>query len=493
LIEADRGEAVLNAPIIRSEDFSQCEPAAERDSRYVVEQFCGFHSPLYFVCVAIGITAALVNSYYLYFVPASFPPVVPELKLRFWFCCLWSIALIGELFDTLGFLAPRSKVEPPPRRRIENGQLTVRFVSRGINAPVLLHSARQAHKLLTKADRIPFSVQLVSELPLEKYFLPGEQEKYCVVPVPPDFVCKGGTLYKARGLEYARLHAPRSDLPEWVLFLDEESVLTPESIQAVCDFISDDSDRNRIAQGGIMYTNGNFARNLPIAAADLLRVGGELGRFRLQYRELHTVLFGFHGSFFVTSQDVIDRVTFDVGPKASVVEDIYFAMIASQMGVSFRYLPAYIREQSPESYFDFFKQRSRWMTGLTYFVLDGRIPLLRRLPMLVITLASRAHGLVVVAFILAALTVQLPLTRYVIFFVLPYLCVLRPSYLVGLLCTLSDTLIPRAARLKYATALIVIAPVVPLLDALVSLYVLVRPQKGFHVVRKSLEKLPAAG
>ncbi|KAJ3369914.1 hypothetical protein HDU91_006762, partial [Kappamyces sp. JEL0680] len=168
-----------------------------------------------------------------------------------------------------------------------------------------------------------------------------------------------GSKYKARALEWYR-QTMRYTEHDWILHLDEESVIDDESVKRVLEFIWYEHDYHW-GQGVILYNQYNYWKNWIFTVADAIRVGDDLARFQLQYSYFHRPIFGAHGSFLLTNGAVENEVTWDLG---SLTEDYEFAMSAWKLGYKCGKVPGLIREQSPMDLIGFLKQRRRWYVGI---------------------------------------------------------------------------------------------------------------------------------
>lgn len=172
--------------------------------------------------------------------------------------------------------------------------------------------------------------------------------------------------YKARALEWYR-QTMRYSEHDWILHLDEESVIDDESVKKCLEFIWYEKDYH-FGQGLILYNQYKYWANWIFTVADAIRVGDDLSRFQLQYSYFHRPIFGAHGSFLLTNGLVENAVTWDLG---SLTEDYQFAMKAWARGFYCGKICGIIREQSPMDFVGFMKQRRRWYCGirrLPYFL-----------------------------------------------------------------------------------------------------------------------------
>lgn len=118
------------------------------------------------------------------------------------------------------------------------------------------------------------------------------------------------------------------------------------------------------ANGLITYTKQTWPENYIITLADCIRVGDDLGRFRLTGELFEKPLFGIHGSFLMIHSEIERVIGFDVGHYNSVTEDFAQGLLASTLGYRFGYIRAVVEEQSPFNVRDFWKQRCRWVKGI---------------------------------------------------------------------------------------------------------------------------------
>jgi cellulose synthase/poly-beta-1,6-N-acetylglucosamine synthase-like glycosyltransferase len=191
-------------------------------------------------------------------------------------------------------------------------------------------------------------LDLVTDLPVD---LPH-------IRVPEDFTTKHAR-FKARALEYYRLVMNLSE-DDWVLHLDEETVLDEDSLEACIRFCK--RSPHFMGQGIIIYNNYGFWKNRVITVADAVRTGDDMGRFFAQLAWFHRPIFGVHGSFLLVNGAVENEITWDL--KGYLVEDYAFSLHYMQRGYSCGHIDGFAREQSPLTLLDFLKQRRRWIVGM---------------------------------------------------------------------------------------------------------------------------------
>lgn len=114
------------------------------------------------------------------------------------------------------------------------------------------------------------------------------------------FFCliRSGALFKARALQYC-LEPGVNVLADqdWIVHLDEETVLTDNAVRGVLNFVFD--GKYSFGQGLITYANEDVV-NWVTTLADSFRVADDMGKLRLQFRFFHKPLFSWKGSYVVT-------------------------------------------------------------------------------------------------------------------------------------------------------------------------------------------------
>jgi egghead protein (zeste-white 4 protein) len=332
---------------------------------------------------------------------------------------------------------------------------------------------------MARAPLFPYRIEVVTDLPIE---LPRGGDLRHIV-VPPEYRTPHRSLYKARALQYA---LERSSLPDgaWILHLDEESHITPRLVAGIRDAVSEEerSGQHRIGQGAILY-HRNLRRHPVMTLADMIRTGDDFGRFYCQQR-LGVSLFGLHGSFILVRNSVERAVGFDFGRDGSITEDAFWALVQMQRGYRTRWVDGYMVEQSPQSVADFVKQRRRWFIGLIKVVRHAPVALRFRLGLLcsVVVWSMAWLGILysyvnLVAGFEASAPIQIIGNVAFATFI--------ATYVLGLKLNL-DELPPVGALRAVAlyVAQVVLIPVFALLEAAGVLYALVKPDAGFHVIRK---------
>ncbi|KAH6580686.1 hypothetical protein BASA61_009498 [Batrachochytrium salamandrivorans] len=272
------------------------------------------------------------------------------------YTCFWKIGWILPFPYTLicffGLVLPYRTPkflysDALPKRRIDNFYILT--VTKGDNREAVYRSWN-AHKHL---ERLHPCVR-VHVLTDEPYFFENVNCYTC-----PKLFTTAGSKYKARALEWYR-QTMRFTEHDWVLHLDEESVIDDESIKAALEFVWYEHDYHW-GQGLILYNQYKFWSNWFFTGADAIRVGDDLSRFALQYSYFHAPIFGAHGSFLLNNGAVENAITWDLG---SLTEDYQFATHAHEKGFRCSKVPGIVREQSPIDFIGFLKQRRRWFVGI---------------------------------------------------------------------------------------------------------------------------------
>ncbi|XP_022652970.1 beta-1,4-mannosyltransferase egh-like [Varroa destructor] len=190
--------------------------------------------------------------------------------------------------------------------------------------------------------------------------------------VPKSYNTTTGAMFKARALQYC-LEDNVNLLADgdYILHLDEETLLTKDALRGVLNFIS--AGRCSFGQGLITYANERIV-NWFTTSADMYRVADDLGKLRFQFNFFHKPLFSWKGSYVCTRVGAEREVSFDHGPDGSVAEDCYFSMVAFSKGYSFEFIEGALWEKSPFTISDLIQQRKRWMQGIYLVVHSAKIP-----------------------------------------------------------------------------------------------------------------------
>lgn len=139
-----------------------------------------------------------------------------------------------------------------------------------------------------------FQIEVVSDKPIGL----APHRRIREVVVPPNYQTSSGALFKSRALQYC-LENSVNELNDndWIVHLDEETLLTENSIRGILNFVLD--GKHQIGQGLITYCNEDIV-NWFTTLADSFRVGDDMGKVRLQFTMFHKPLFSMKGSYVVT-------------------------------------------------------------------------------------------------------------------------------------------------------------------------------------------------
>lgn len=156
-------------------------------------------------------------------------------------------------------------------------------------------------------DNVARNMARCNDAGLENYIIEVVTDKAVGLPihrrirevvVPKSYKTKSGALFKARALQYC-LEDNVNILSgsDWVVHLDEETLLTENSIRGVLNFVLD--GKHHFGQGLITYANEEVV-NWVTTLADSFRVADDMGKLRLQFSLFHKPLLSWKGSYVVT-------------------------------------------------------------------------------------------------------------------------------------------------------------------------------------------------
>lgn len=245
--------------------------------------------------------------------------------------------------------------------------ICIRIVTRGDYPELVRANVERNLEVCRKSGLEHFLLQVVTD---KKLGLPVQTRVHEVV-VPPSYKTKSGALFKARALQYC-LDEIKLDDSHWIVHLDEETLLTENSVRGIINFVLD--GKYQFGQGLITYANENVV-NWVTTLADSFRVADDMGKLRFQFSVFHKPLFSWKGSYVLTQVEAERKVSFDNGLDGSVAEDCFFAMRAFKEGYTFNFVEGEMWEKSPFTLSDFVQQRKRWLQGILLVVHSKRIPL----------------------------------------------------------------------------------------------------------------------
>ena len=210
----------------------------------------------------------------------------------------------------------------------------VRVVTRGLYPNLVEKTVRQNQETFLQVGCEDFAIEVVTDVPLKLPIYESSQRIREIV-VPNDYQTSTGALNKSRALQYCWEDTINlMDDQEWILHLDEETLVTPDSVKGFLNFIHE--NKHSIGQGMITYAHqqaehkdlwSNIQTRI-CTVADSFRVAEDLGKIRGQFNLFSKGIFGIKGSYVVTKVGCERLVNFDNGYNGSLAEDAYFALKA---------------------------------------------------------------------------------------------------------------------------------------------------------------------
>lgn len=243
-----------------------------------------------------------------------------------------------------------------------------RVVTRGTFPELVKKNVERNIEVCSRIGLDNYIIEVVTDKAVNLLKSPRHRE----VVVPTQYKTKNNTLYKARALNYCLEKGVNmlSD-NDWIVHLDEETLLTESSVIGIINFISD--GKYKFGQGVITYANEEIVSWIT-TLADLVRVGMDYGMIRFCLKYLHKPFFSWKGSFIVSSAGVEKQITYDFGVEGSIAEDCFFALTAWEKGHEFGFVEGEMWEKSTFSVKDYVQQRKRWVQGITNVFHSGQIP-----------------------------------------------------------------------------------------------------------------------
>lgn len=398
-----------------------------------------------------------------------------------WGSLLWLGAVIPGTLGLLGMLLYRHSRRLDTAIRIPQ-TVSWRIVTRGTNIDTVRATIERCQEEMRKTPLFPYVIEVVVDEKAPLDLLP-QTDDVIYYEVPKSYRTANGTLFKARGLQYALENSSLAD-DAWIVHLDEETQPTSSGVKGISQMIreEEESGQLRVGQGAILY-HRQWRKHPIMTLADNVRTGDDFARFHFQHRLGRTV-FGLHGSYIVVRNDVEKSVGFDFGPVGSITEDAFWALVLMEKGGRARWVDGYLEEQSTQSMRDFVKQRRRWYQGLVKVSLYAPVKLRWRaclgLNTLMWTIAPLG-GLYTIVHAVYGFEVN-PWIRAMANLSFAEFLTL---YFVGLKANLDEYGVTNPIkRLGWAVAQLVLTPFFSLLESVGVASALVRPAAGFHVVSK---------
>lgn len=434
------------------------------------------------VTVLVGISIALLYAIQQLIWPVSPPPHSTWQEVWSWMGLIWVVAFIPGALELIGLYLWHPPLAPPgaiPQ------QVCWRIVSRGINRDALNATIRACRLEMGLTPLFPYIIEVVVDSNEHAEGLPGPASDLRYIVVPENYRTPLGTGAKARALNYALNHSPIGPRT-WIVHLDEESWPTASGVTGIAAAIREEErDRPedpRVGQGTITY-HREWDNHPFFTLSDCIRSGSDKGRLYLSMKA-GIPLFGLHGSFIVVRNDVEKFVGFDVGPIGDLTEDAWWGAQASAMGIRCRWVEGHIAEQCTQQVIDFLKQRRRWFTGARRTAMKAPVPLRWR-AMLILSTLVWASAPFAWFYTLGHLIEGGGVSPWIRLLANFSLAVYIATTLIGLQLNMREHGITRLGqKIRWACIWLLCLPVFSALESLAVGYAIIRPEKGWHVVRK---------
>lgn len=390
------------------------------------------------------------------------------------------IPIPQAIFNFLGIVIYNTH---PPRPKLKTSTLfgpciCFRIVTRGTFPELVKKNVERNIEVCSRIGLDNYIMEVVTDTAISLPKSPRHRE----VVVPTQYKTKNNTLYKARALNYCLENGVNmlSD-NDWIVHLDEETLLTESSVIGIINFISDGS--YKFGQGVITYANEEIVSWIT-TLADLVRVGMDYGMIRFCLKYLHKPVFSWKGSFIVSSVGVERQITYDFGMEGSIAEDCFFALTAWKQGHQFGFVEGEMWEKSTFSVQDYVQQRKRWVQGIYNVFFSALIPFKYKYGITLMLLSWVAMPFTVSNIVLVPLC-PLPMWRSLIILFAFMGAVITFMFVFGAIKSFSPR---RLGWPKY-----IILCIIPLLISVVSmvmettacvLALCTRKQNTFHIVNK---------
>ncbi|KAL3889653.1 hypothetical protein ACJMK2_001987 [Sinanodonta woodiana] len=363
--------------------------------------------------------------------------------------------------------------------------LCFRVVTRGIFPDLVKSNVNRNIEVCYKAGLDNFKFEVVTDNPINLHKSALIRE----LVVPESYVTNNNSLFKARALQYclqSEINILSDD--DWLVHLDEETILTKGSVIGLANFAS--QDLGSIGQGVITYANEEVV-NWWTTLLDSVRVSVDFGMMRFCFKILNCPAFGFKGSYIIVKVSVEKKIGFDFGPRGSIAEDVVFALAAWKLGYKFNFVEGEMWEKSPFSLVDYIKQRKRWFVGHMYTLLSSEIPLKCKLWLIPTDLGwLLLFGNILNFPASFVFPIPMPIALNVIAASMGGLVIFL--FIFGSIKSISIRKYGLFRKVLFILWSVLCIPLAACLDASASLYgVITRDSGGFHIVEKEVHTPPS--
>ncbi|GAB0094502.1 Beta-1,4-mannosyltransferase egh [Sergentomyia squamirostris] len=360
--------------------------------------------------------------------------------------------------------------------------ICIRVVTRGDFSDLVKTNVMRNMNLCLDTGLENFLIEVVTDKPLN---LPKHRRIREIV-VPKAYKTKSGALFKSRALQYCLEDSVNVlNNNDWIVHLDEETLLTENSIRGITNFVLD--GKHPFGQGLITYANENVV-NWLTTLADSFRVSDDMGKLRFQFKFFHKPFFSWKGSY-VVSQVAAERdVTFDNGIDGSVAEDCYFAMRAFSMGYTFNFIDGEMCEKSPFTLMDFIQQRKRWLQGILLVVHSKGVPLKYK-SLLLLSIYSWVTMPLAASNIIFAALYPIPCPQFFDFLCAFIAAVNIYMYIFGVIKSFSLYRFGLTKFLLCAAGAICTIPINVMIENIAVIWGLLGKKHKFYVVQKDIRPL----